>query len=275
MEKAALESLHDKTFTTGDPELDGLLERALVHHLSPDPADSEDAVRELWDGWERLKTLVAADKRAGIAVLLSRAAPEPTIRAQLAEEARILTRIGNQFMIRHTETTQTKLEQPEHFRYLFRRLFAFMWLLLREGTVTEGSSLERVRVGIVEPRNGQHTTHAVPMEGTITNLPSGIDLWIVKEPSSGNFHPDDGPIHVTDGHWQGTAFVGNSAPGADQLHSFLIHVVGATADTSEHFRDYLTGAHATDSWGGLSSLFGGVILGSVTVVRDDSGPPSH
>ena len=52
-------------------------------------------------------------------------------RETLEAEATELTRIGNTFRIRHSETSQTPLENDTHVDYLFHRLFGLIHLLLK------------------------------------------------------------------------------------------------------------------------------------------------
>jgi hypothetical protein len=119
------------TFKTGDGALDQLLETARKKFLDPDPVVRREALEKLWDAWERLKTLEPGkDKKASTQALLNKATQEPRFRQRLDEEARALTEIGNEFMIRHTETDKVELKSSEHVDYLFHRLFSLIWLLL-------------------------------------------------------------------------------------------------------------------------------------------------
>jgi hypothetical protein len=126
------ELLSASSFRTGDPSLDGLLESARAKFLDPDAHVRREAVEKLWDGWERVKTLESGpDKRSSVKALLDQAADEPAFREVLEQEARALTDIGNRFQIRHSETTQVPLQRNDHVDYLFHRLFALIWLVLR------------------------------------------------------------------------------------------------------------------------------------------------
>jgi hypothetical protein len=126
------EFLTAQTFRTGDPSLDGLLESARAKFLSPDASTRREAIEKLWDAWERVKTLEPGpDKRTSVKILLDRTADEPTFRNVLEQEARALTDVGNAFQIRHSETTQIPLLRNDHVDYLFHRLFALIWLVLR------------------------------------------------------------------------------------------------------------------------------------------------
>lgn len=121
---------------SGDATLDALITAACSKFRDPAPAARQEAVRSLWDAWERLKTL-DGEKKISTQVLLDRAAQEEEFRKRLETEARTLTDIGNQFGIRHSETTQIPLARIEHWDYLFHRLFALIYLLLVcRGTTT-------------------------------------------------------------------------------------------------------------------------------------------
>lgn len=122
------------TFSTGDGDLDRMLEAARKKFLNPDLSVRDDALEKLWDAWERIKTLEIpgkGNKQASAAQLLDKASSEPNFRKLLEEEARKLTEIGNTFRIRHTEAYNTPIERREHLDFLFHRLFAMIRLVLR------------------------------------------------------------------------------------------------------------------------------------------------
>ena len=126
------EALAISQFNTGDTELDAMLESSRSKYLSPDPDIRRESLEKLWDAWERVKTIEPApDKKASVERLLDKATSEAKFREALENEALELTRIGNTFQIRHSETSQIPLESSEHIDYLFHRLFALIQLLLR------------------------------------------------------------------------------------------------------------------------------------------------
>ncbi len=119
-------------FRTRDPVLNSLLEAARTKYLNRNPTVRQEALEKLWDAWERLKTIEPGkDKKASITALLNKAAPESTFRETLDKEASELTRIGNNFKIRHSEISQVPLVLNEHVDYLFHRLFSLILLFLR------------------------------------------------------------------------------------------------------------------------------------------------
>ncbi len=127
------ETLREVTFKTGDEVLDRLLENARSKFFSPDPETRKDSLDKLWDAWERLKTTqIPGKKNLSTTVLIEKASSEPEFRARLQKEAKALTDIGNDFHIRHSEVGKIQIDSMEHVDYLFHRLFAMIYLLLRK-----------------------------------------------------------------------------------------------------------------------------------------------
>ena len=127
------EELGMAQFNTGDLELDHILETARRKFLNPSEEIRREALLELWDGWERLKTTgVGTNKGDQISSLLDDAAGSayPKFRERLETDAKELTSIGNNHQIRHTEVSQEKVEKSEHIDYLFHRLFSMIQLIL-------------------------------------------------------------------------------------------------------------------------------------------------
>lgn len=126
-------ALRSAVFQTGDAQLDQLLETARLKILVPDESGRRDALEKLWDAWERLKTIEDSDKKTGAEKMLNKSAgsAQPTFRSLLDDEARALTAAGNKLGIRHSETTQERLEESEQVDYLFQRMFSLIHLILR------------------------------------------------------------------------------------------------------------------------------------------------
>lgn len=124
------ETLAGSMFQTGDDELNRLLENAREKFKSPDPKVRSESLEKLWDAWERLKTLYG-DKKASIERLISEGIAEENLQTKITQEARELTDIGNTFQIRHFEKGKVPITEGEHIDYLFHRMFALIWLLLK------------------------------------------------------------------------------------------------------------------------------------------------
>ena len=117
--------------TSSDAILDGLLEKACDAFRDPAPSKQYDALKDLWDAFERAKTIhPSQDKKQGIAALLERASDDAAVRDVLSVEMKALSDIGNQFHIRHFETNRTPLTEPALVDYFFHRMLALLQALL-------------------------------------------------------------------------------------------------------------------------------------------------
>jgi hypothetical protein len=124
--------LQSAEFRTGDEHLDRMLETARQKYLSPDPTLRRESLEKLWDAWERLKSLDdQRDKKKSAKLMLDRVSVGPQFRSRLEAEAHELTGIGNEMMIRHTEVDKEPIQSSEHVDYLFQRMFAIVFLVLR------------------------------------------------------------------------------------------------------------------------------------------------
>ena len=127
------EELISAHFQSGDAILDGLLETARRKFFSPREEIRREALQELWDAWERLKTTgEGSGKKEQITSLLDAAAGAiaPQFRQHLEADAKELTDLGNNLQIRHFEVGKEKIQGSEHIDYLFHRLFNMVQLIL-------------------------------------------------------------------------------------------------------------------------------------------------
>lgn len=126
------EVLKEAVFHSGDALLDELLETARRKFLSPVRAVRRESLDQLWDAWERLKTLEpGTSKKLQIEALFKKAAPDDAFYEALNREGSELTDIGNRFQIRHAETTQIPLSSDDQVDYLFHRCFSMIRFLLK------------------------------------------------------------------------------------------------------------------------------------------------
>jgi hypothetical protein len=116
---------------SGDIILDKLLIDACEKHKDPTTRARAEAVEKLWDAWERIKTLQPpSNKQQSAKEMLDQAAPDSHFRKCLEEEARALTKIGNDFHIRHFEKNKFPISNPKQHDYLFHRLYALIHFIL-------------------------------------------------------------------------------------------------------------------------------------------------
>ena len=128
------EGLASAHFQSGDVELDRLLETARRKYLSPLGDVRREALQELWDAWERLKTTgEGAKKRDQISALLDEAAGPLSrqFHKHIQKDAIELTAIGNNLQIRHSEVGKEKVQKSEHIDYLFHCLFSMVQIILQ------------------------------------------------------------------------------------------------------------------------------------------------
>ena len=89
---------------TGDQTLDRLLSQAIDSYSRPDPTERKRGLQDLWDAFERAKTLAPGDKLASVTQLLRAAFDDGPLYNWLDGDARDLTKLGNDFQVRHSET---------------------------------------------------------------------------------------------------------------------------------------------------------------------------
>ena len=124
--------LKNTPFNTGDYELNSMLATACNKYLDPNIDIRRESLEKLWDAWKRIKTLLPGkDKKSSTESLLEKASSEEHFRELLNKEALELTRIGNDFQIRHSETTKIPVKISDHIDYLFHRVFSMINLLLK------------------------------------------------------------------------------------------------------------------------------------------------
>ncbi len=110
-----------------------LLMEAISLHRRPYPQSARDAVEKIWDALERLKTYYTAmDKKGSAAKIVNDMAHgAPEYRTLFDTEFATLTRIGNDFRIRHHEMTKTEISDPRYFDYFFNRCLSLISLAIQ------------------------------------------------------------------------------------------------------------------------------------------------
>ncbi|WP_052877868.1 hypothetical protein [Thermoanaerobacter wiegelii] len=89
------------------------------------------ALEKIWDAFERLKTFYTDDKKESVTKLIKKVAGKTAkFDALLEEEFKILTRICNEYQIRHFEIDKIQIESLQQIDYLFYRMIALINLCL-------------------------------------------------------------------------------------------------------------------------------------------------
>lgn len=110
-----------------------LLQEAILLHRSPYPADIRNAVEKLWDAYERLKTYYTAMNKAKSAekIVNDMAVGQAPYVTLFDTEFRALTKIGNDFRIRHHETDKVEITDVRYYDYFFNRCLSLIALAIQ------------------------------------------------------------------------------------------------------------------------------------------------
>lgn len=123
-----------REFYTQDERLNQLLKEACLHFFKPKFEDRIRSLERLWDAFERLKTYYSSNKKISASQLIELASNgNSKLEIYLQTEATdVLTKIGNEFQIRHFEVDKIEVKDEKHIDYLFYRMFSLIDLLLKE-----------------------------------------------------------------------------------------------------------------------------------------------
>lgn len=120
------ELLFNQQVETSDKILNSLITSARTLFLQ---GNTQLAIEKIWDALERIKTLLNKEKKKGIEAVCNSLGDElPT--DFFDTEYNSLTKVGNDYQIRHFETSKKPLENPETKKYLFFRALSLINLTL-------------------------------------------------------------------------------------------------------------------------------------------------
>ncbi|MCM1009330.1 MAG: hypothetical protein NC390_00440 [Fusobacterium sp.] len=105
-----------------DEKLTKLIKDARILYLNN---DLQTAVEKIWDAFERTKTILNKDKKKGVSAICS-ICNSSFDKAYIDEEFRTLTKIGNEYQIRHFEIDKKEIKDKKTLSYLFFRAFSFV-----------------------------------------------------------------------------------------------------------------------------------------------------
>ena len=122
-----IELLFDNKTETKDEELNKLIDEAKERFLKPD--DQNIALEKLWDAFERIKTYYDSNKKKSANRLIDQISIDLD-RDIFEEEFQMLTKIGNNYRIRHHETDKKPIYTANQINYLFFRMLSLIDLSL-------------------------------------------------------------------------------------------------------------------------------------------------
>lgn len=116
-----------------EPGTRQLLEEAIALHKMPYPESTRDAVEKIWDAFERLKTYYTTiEKKASASKIVADMADgNQNYTALFNAEFKALTKIGNDYRIRHHETNKIDITDPRYYDYFFNRCLSLIALAIQ------------------------------------------------------------------------------------------------------------------------------------------------
>lgn len=125
-----IEDYVDKIVEKGTRDL---IKDAISLYRSPYPQARQDSVEKIWDALERLKTYYTSlDKKQSVSKIIYNISSGYNDYITLFEEEfKSLTKIGNNFRIRHHETNKIDITDNNHYDYLFNRCLSLIALAIQ------------------------------------------------------------------------------------------------------------------------------------------------
>lgn len=111
-----------------DDKLTNIIKEARILYLNN---DRQTAVEKIWDALERTKTILNKDKKKGVSAICA-ICDSDLDKLYIDEECRSLTKIGNEYQIRHFEIDKKEIKDKETLSYLFFRTFLFVNFIIQK-----------------------------------------------------------------------------------------------------------------------------------------------
>ena len=119
--------------SVGEEGVKELLSEAMSLFKQPNPINHKLAVEKLWDALERLKTYYTnLDKKDSVAkIVKDMGSGQEEFEKLFNDEFLALTKIGNDYRIRHHETDKIEIKDLRHYDYFFNRCLALIAVALQ------------------------------------------------------------------------------------------------------------------------------------------------
>lgn len=121
------EILNQSEISSSDKLINEKIEESKLYIRSNESNKKQMAVEQIWDAFERLKTIYGEDKKDSAEKLINTVSNGSIATKELLEkEFKELTKIGNEFHIRHFENGRKPLESDEFREYLYFRILSLI-----------------------------------------------------------------------------------------------------------------------------------------------------
>lgn len=115
-----------------EPTLKELIQIAETYRLKNDTNSIQLAMEKIWDAFECMKTYYSKDKKNScIKIINAVSVSNPELYTFLDEEFNKLTKIGNEYQIRHFEKGKIEITNNKIKEYLYSRCLALINLVIR------------------------------------------------------------------------------------------------------------------------------------------------
>ena len=116
-----------------EPGLQKLLTEAISRFKCTDPDAPRDAAEKIWDAFERLKTYYTQmNKQDSVNKIINDMAKTDINYVDLfTAEFRALTKLGNDYRIRHHETSKIDIPDPNYYDYFYNRCLSIIGLAIK------------------------------------------------------------------------------------------------------------------------------------------------
>jgi len=121
--------LFNQKTVTRDKELNSLINESKSRFLNPN--DKQIALEKIWHAFERIKTYYGPNKKLSAQTLTSKIATDIS-EDILEKEFLSLTKIGNEYRIRHHEKGKVELKDTSQIEYLYFRVLTLIDLCIRK-----------------------------------------------------------------------------------------------------------------------------------------------
>jgi copper(I)-binding protein len=97
----------------------------------------------------------------------------------------------------------------------------------------------KMTAGFTGLHNGSRVSYPQQVTGLVSNVPAGMDIWLVVQPLfAPQYWPQSGPLLIVGGQFHGVAYFGQTAAqGSGQEFNLLI--VSAPQDASQLFQGFV------------------------------------
>ena len=123
--------LDSNNLVTFDSKLDELIQESMIYIRKSDEKQKQIGLEKIWDAFERMKTFYSNNKKVSVIKILKEASQKSdNIYNLLEKESTELTKIGNEFQIRHFEYDKEPINSVITKEYLYFRILAFLSLCM-------------------------------------------------------------------------------------------------------------------------------------------------